>query len=378
MAGKARKRIGSRNTQKDDAAAKQGPSQYEKIKQITEQMEQSIQNFMSDPNGAYQQWLSVLGRFHNYSLNNTILIATQKPEASLVAGFNTWKQLGRSPVKGSHAIKILAPAPWKQKVEMDKLDPNTQRPVIGADGKPEKETKEILHPAFKVVNVFDVSDTEGKDLPQIGVNELTGSIDQYEIVFEAIKRICPVPIGFENIEGGAKGYYHLTEKRIAIQEGMSQAQTVKTALHEAVHQKLHSITDKKDLPEGSPILTRNHKEIEAESCAFAILKYLNITDTSDYSFAYLASWSRDKTTPELKDSMDRIRKASSEMINALSEQIEIIRGEKAAEVSRGENATEPKPSVIVKLKEAKEEAKEKQSKAERPAPEKRPAREEAI
>lgn len=360
----------------------EGLSQYEKVKQITEQMETSIQSFMSDPNGAYQQWLSVLGRFHNYSLNNTILIASQKPEASLVAGFNTWKQLGRSPKRGSHAIRILAPAPYKQRVEAEKMDPNTNQPIIGVDGKPEKETKEILHPAFKVVNVFDVSDTDGKELPQLGVDELTGSIDQYEIVFEAIKRICPVPIGFENIESGAKGYYHLTEQRIAIQEGMSEVQTLKTALHEAVHQKLHSVAGLKELPEGSPVLTRNHKEIEAESCAYSIMKYLNIADTSDYSFAYLSSWSKDKTTPELKESMDRIRKTTSEMITSLSEQIEIIRSEKITE-------TEHQPSITRQLKEAKEKAaldKSTQKKSTgrskarstKPHTKKQPGREEAI
>ena len=293
-------------------------SPYEKVQELTAQLETSMKEFMNDPNGAYQQWLSVVARFHNYSFNNTVLICAQKPDATYVAGYSTWKKLGRWPVKGSHAIRILAPAPYKRKIEVE---------VIGADGKTKKEEKEITQSAFKVVNVFDVSDTEGKELPQIGPKELTADMENFDTFMKAAKRVCPVPIGFEMIESGAKGYYHLKEDRIAIQTGMGELQTAKTLIHEMIHQKLHSLQPNQK-NEGEQ-LTRNQKEIEAESCAWVVLHYFGF-DTSDYSFGYLASWSKDKTAPELRAAMERIRRASSEMINALDTEIEKVRDEKSS------------------------------------------------
>jgi len=183
-----------------------------------------------------------MSKFHNYSFNNTLLIAMQKPDASLVAGFQSWKNnFKRNVVKGEKGIKILAPSPFKIRQEMEKIDPETQKPVIGADGKPVKEEKEITIPAFKVVSVFDVSQTEGKELPDITVDMLTGDVEHFKDVFAALEKTSPVPIGFEKIEGNSHGYYHLEEKRIAIDEGMSELQTIKTAIHEIAHAKLHDI-----------------------------------------------------------------------------------------------------------------------------------------
>ena len=195
--------------------------QLDRVKEITDQLEAGIHDLFESER--YQQWLTTMSRFHNYSLNNTMLIAMQKPEATLVAGYTAWqKQFGRQVQKGEKGIKILAPAPYKEMVEMDKIDPDTRLPVLDENGDPVKEEQEVTRPAYKVVSVFDVSQTDGKELPTIGVNELTGDVERYEQFFEALKLSCPVPMEFENIQGGAKGYYHQTDKRIAIQEGMSQ------------------------------------------------------------------------------------------------------------------------------------------------------------
>ena len=197
-------------------------------------------------------------------------------------------------------------------------------------------------PAFKVVNVFDISQTDGKPLPTIGVNELTGDVQQYELFFDALKRACPVPVSFEEIGSGAKGYYHTVDKRIAIQEGMSQVQTVKTMIHEMAHEKLHSI-DPKELPPEEPRLTRNAKEVEAEAVAYTVAQHFGI-ETSDYSFAYIAGWSQGKETPELKASLDRIRIAADEMITNIDEQILIVQKEMGIE-EKTENSKEPEPGL---------------------------------
>lgn len=304
-------------------------TQYDRVKEITDQLEDGIaQLFESDQ---YMQWLTTMSRFHDYSLNNTILIAMQKPDATLVAGYTAWqKQFGRQVNKGEKAIRILAPTPYKQKVEVDKTDPNTGEILMNPDGSTQKEVQEILRPAFKVVSVFDVSQTEGRELPTLGVNELTGDVQQFEMFFEALKRTCPVPMEFESITSGAKGYYHQVERRIAIQENMSQVQTIKTAIHEMAHQKLHAIDPDKKAPEaGQDVLTRNGKEVEAESVAYTICQHYGI-DTSDYSFAYIAGWSHGKETPELKASLNTIRKAASEMISEIDGHIQELVAERDA------------------------------------------------
>jgi hypothetical protein len=309
-------------------------TQYQRVKEITDQLEQGIQDLFNSEQ--YTSWLRTMSKFHDYSLNNTLLIAMQNPEATLVAGYSAWqKQFGRQVQKGEKAIRILAPTPYKKKVEMEKIDPATQRPVMDADGNPVTETVEVTHSAFKVVNVFDVSQTEGREIPTIGVDELTGDVREYEMFFEALKRTCPVPMDFEQINGGAKGYYHLMEQRIAIQEGMSQLQTIKTAIHEMAHQRLHAI-DPDDKTKEKPQLTRNSKEVEAESVAYTICQHYGI-DTSDYSFAYIAGWSHGKETPELKASLNTIRKAASEMINEIDGHV--------AEIRREQEAEKPLPSL---------------------------------
>lgn len=295
------------------AEQKNYPSQLEKVKAITDQLEAGIQSLFESEK--FKQYLKTLSKFHNYSLNNTLLIAMQKPDATLVAGYTTWKrQFGRQVRKGANGIRILAPAPYKKEIEVDKTDTATGRIVKNPDGTNAKETQEVLMPAFKVVNVFDVSQTDGKPLPTIGVNELTGDVTQYDLLFEALTRACPVPIEFEQIENGARGYFHVVENRIAIQEGMSQVQTVKTAIHEMAHQRLHSIGSSAKASETR--LTRNHKEVEAESVAFTVCQHYGI-DTGDYSFAYVAGWSHGKELPELRASLDKIRTTASEMITEI-------------------------------------------------------------
>ena len=306
------------------------PSQFDKVKEITDKLEAGIQALFESE--AFKNYLKTLSKFHDYSLNNTILIAMQKPDATLVAGYTAWqKNFGRQVQKGETGIRILAPTPYKKQMEVDRLDPVTGQAILNPDGSTAKDLKEIMVPAFKVVNVFDVSQTDGKPLPTIGVDELEGNVTNYELFFEALKRACPVPVDFEQIPSGAKGYYHTVEQRIALQEGMSEVQTVKTMIHEMAHQKLHSI-DPKDLPREEPRLTRNAKEVEAEAIAYTVSQHYGI-ETSDYSFAYIAGWSKDKDTPELKASLDRIRKAADEIITAIDEQVICLQQEKGVEVS---------------------------------------------
>lgn len=305
------------------------PSQFDKVKEITDKLEAGIQALFESE--AFKNYLKTLSKFHDYSLNNTILIAMQKPDATLVAGYTAWqKNFGRQVQKGEQGIRILAPTPYKKQMEVDRVDPVTRQPILNPDGSTAKELKEVMVPAFKVVNVFDVSQTDGKPLPTIGVDELSGNVANYEMFFEALKRACPVPIGFEDIPSGAKGYYHTVDQRIALQEGMSEVQTVKTLIHEMAHQKLHSI-DPKELPPEEPRLTRNAKEVEAESVAYTVAQHYGI-ETSDYSFAYIAGWSQGKDTPELKASLDRIRQAANEMITAIDDHIFYLENEKNIEV----------------------------------------------
>ena len=304
-------------------------SQFDKVKEITDKLEAGIQALFESE--AFKNYLKTLSKFHDYSLYNTILIAIQKPDATLVAGYTAWqKNFGRQVQKGEQGIRILAPTPYKKQMEVDRVDPVTRQPILNPDGSTAKELKEVMVPAFKVVNVFDVSQTDGRPIPTIGVDELTGNVSNYEMFFEALKRACPVPIGFEDISSGAKGYYHTVDQRIALQEGMSEVQTVKTLIHEMAHQKLHSI-DPKELPPEEPRLTRNAKEVEAESVAYTVAQHYGI-ETSDYSFAYIAGWSQGKDTPELKASLDRIRKAADEMITAIDGHIMYLQQEKGIDV----------------------------------------------
>ena len=287
----------------------------DKLKEITDRLEQGITELFESER--YKEYLRVMSKFHNYSFNNTLLIAMQKPDASLVAGFSSWKNnFGRNVMKGEKGIKIIAPSPFTVKQEVEKTDPQTGKPVIGKDGKPVTEEKEIKVPAYKVVSVFDVSQTEGRELPDIAVDELTGDVDRFKDFFAALEQVSPVPVGFEKIEGGAHGYYHLEEKRIAIDEGMSDLQTLKTAIHEIAHAKLHDIDLNAPKEEQKPRVDRRTREVEAESVAYTVCQHYGL-DTSDYSFGYVAGWSSGKELAELRGSLETIRNTAVEMINAI-------------------------------------------------------------
>ena len=291
----------------------------EKLKEITDRLEQGIAELFDSER--YREYLKVMSKFHNYSFRNTVLIAMQKPDASLVAGFSAWKNnFERNVMKGQKGIKIIAPSPYKIKQEMQKIDPHTQKPIIGKDGKPVTEEKEITIPAYKVVSVFDVSQTEGKELPDIAVDELTGDVDRYKDFFAALEKTSPVPIAFENIEGGSHGYYHLEDKRIAINEGMSELQTLKTAIHEIAHAKLHDIDLNAPKDEQQPHVDRRTREVEAESVAYTVCQHYGL-DTSDYSFGYVAGWSSGRELSELKSSLETIRSAAAEIINSIDENL---------------------------------------------------------
>ena len=287
----------------------------EKLKEITDRLEQGIAELFDSER--YKEYLKVMSKFHNYSFRNTVLIAMQKPDASLLAGFSARKNnFERNVMRGQKGIKIIAPSPYKIKQEMQKIDPHTQKPIIGKDGKPVTEEKEITIPAYKVVSVFDVSQTEGKELPDIAVDELTGDVDRYKDFFAALEKTSPVPIAFENIEGGSHGYYHLEDKRIAINEGMSELQTLKTAIHEIAHAKLHDIDLNAPKDEQQPHVDRRTREVEAESVAYTVCQHYGL-DTSDYSFGYVAGWSSGRELSELKSSLETIRSAAAEIINSI-------------------------------------------------------------
>ena len=308
----------------------------EKMKEITDRLEQGIQElFESD---RFTEYLQVMSKFHNYSFNNTLLIAMQKPDATLVAGYNSWKNLfGRQVAKGAKGIKVLAPSPFKVKKEMEKTDPKTGRPMTDKSGKPVKEEVEITVPAFKVVSVFDVSQTEGKELPTIGVDELTGDVEQYNDFFKAAELAAPVPVGFEKIESGAKGYYSQTDKRIAINEGMSELQNLKTLIHETAHAMLHDIDLK--TPEGQQAQRpdRRTREVQAESVAYAVCQHYGL-DTSDYSFAYIATWSSGRELSELKASLETIRSTASKMIKDIDQNFAELTKENEQEKTQTQEA----------------------------------------
>ena len=289
-----------------------GQNSAERMKEITDRLETGIQELFESER--YKAYLTTMSKFHSYSFNNTLLIAMQGGQ--LVAGYNKWRDdFHRNVKKGEKAIKILAPAPFKAKKEVQKLDAQG-RPVMGKDGKPVTEVQEIQVPAFKIVSVFDVSQTEGEPLPSIGVEELTGSVKRYGEFFKALEQTSPVPIGFEDIPGGSHGYYHLTEKRIAIQEGMSELQTLKTAIHEIAHSKLHAIDPEATAIEQADRPDSRTREVQAESVAYAVCQHYGL-DTSDYSFGYVAGWSSGKDLKELKASLETIRATAHELITTI-------------------------------------------------------------
>ena len=324
----------------------------EKLKEITDRLEQGITELFESER--YREYLRVMSKFHNYSFNNTLLIAMQKPDASLVAGFSAWKNnFERNVMKGQKGIKIIAPSPYKVKQEMKKIDPHTQQPIIGKDGKPVTEEKEITIPAYKVVSVFDVSQTEGKELPDIAVDELTGDVERYRDFFAALEKTSPVPIGFEQIPGSSHGYYHLEDKRIAIQEGMSELQTLKTAIHETAHAKLHDIDLNAPENEQQPRVDRRTREVEAESVAYTVCQHYGL-DTSDYSFGYVAGWSSGRELSELKSSLETIRSAAAEIINSIDETLAEL--SKAQDMEQTAGQEQPDKEETAAPEQPKQEA----------------------
>lgn len=309
-------------------------SDKEKLKEITDSIETGIKElFASDK---YKQYLQTMSRFHKYSVNNQMLIFMQKPDASLIAGFNKWKDsFGRNVKKGEKSLKIIAPVPYKKKIEKDKLDPDTKLPMFDENGQPLKEEKEISLSTFKVVSVFDVSQTEGKPLPEIS-SDLTGNVQHYDAFMEAIKQSSPVPIDIKPIENGADGFFSFDTQSITLREGMSETQTVCAAIHEVAHSKLHNYS-RGQIPESGvdevQRKDRHTEEVEAESIAYAVCAYYGI-ETGENSFGYLASWSSDKELKELKSSLETINKTSSELITDIDRNFKEICKERGIDLSQ--------------------------------------------
>lgn len=286
------------------------------MKEITEKLEQGVADIFSSEK--YQIFLNTMAKFPRYSYNNNLLIMLQRPDATFCQSYTGWKKMGRFVKRGEKGIRILAPTPFKIDREQNKLDERGQA-ILDKDGEPVKETVQIDMTGFKPVSIFDLSQTEGEPLPTLGVEELTGSVEGYAKLFEAMKAASPVSVAFENIKGGAKGYFQTSENRIAIKEGMSEVQNVKTLIHEMAHAKLHNMTAQKAREDGGQ--TRSSEEVEAESVAYTVCQHYGI-DTSDYSFAYVAGWSKSKEMSELKESLGTIQKAASELITAIDDKMQ--------------------------------------------------------
>ena len=337
-------------------------SNKERIKEITAGIEKGIMElFESD---RYRNYLTTMSRFHKYSLNNVMLIHAQRPNATLVAGFSKWKNsFGRHVKKGEKGIQILAPTPYKIKVDKEKLNPDTKLPMLDDEGKPITEEKEVTIPMFKVVSVFDVSQTDGKPLPQISFS-LTGDVAQYEVFMKALRRTSQVPITIEPMEPGMDGYFHLEKQAIFLREGMSQVQTVCAAIHEMAHSRLHNYEKMTELADdGETILVpgekdRNTEEVEAESISYAVCQYFGI-ETADSSFGYIASWSQGKELKELRASLETINKTSSELISGIEQHYREICKEKGIDLAADapaqeqpqvpDNAELPKPDAELEI-----------------------------
>ncbi len=317
------------------------PTNRERLQEITAGIEQGIKELFESEK--YRRYLSVMSKFHRYSVNNTMLIYMQKPDATLVAGYNKWKnQLERHVKRGEHGITIIAPTPYKKKIEEQKLDPDTHAPILDADGKAVMEEKEIEIPMFRPVKVFDLSQTDGKPLPELA-SALSGTVPHYEAFLEAMRRSAPVPIEFEPMAADIDGYFSPDQQRIAIREGMSEVQTVSTIVHETAHSKLHDYdkaqeeaarAGNKEPPNEKD---RNTKEVEAESISYAVCQYFGI-QTGENSFGYIASWSQGKELPELRASLETINKTSCELITDIERHYKEICKERGIDLTAA-----PKP-----------------------------------
>ena len=312
----------------------------EQLKQITEQLEQGVAEIFTSEK--YTEYLNTMAKFYNYSFNNTLLIAMQKPEATLVAGYQAWqKKFNRQVKRGEKGIQIIAPAPYKEKQEIEKTDPETGEIVIGEDGQPETEVVERIITRFRVTTVFDVSQTTGEPLQEFEVSELEGDVWIYHDFMEALKMVAPVPIRFIEIDGEEKGFYQLVDKYIAVQLGMSEAQTMKTAVHETAHAVLH---DRDQMETEGIVKDEFTREVEAESVAYVVCNHFGL-DTSEYSFSYIASWSSGKNMKELRASMDTIRKTSADMIGQIEEKLKELQVERPEQEAAVVEQTEEMSSM---------------------------------
>lgn len=297
------------------------PVQGKDMDSIMQSLESGVEELFTS--NRYQEFLKTMAKFHNYSFNNTMLIAMQRPDATLVTSYKNWQSMGRQVMKGEKGITIIAPAPYKKMKEKEVLDEN-QRPIMGTDGKPKTEQVEVTVPHFKAVTVFDIAQTSGEPIQTLAPELLTAAVQDFDSFMQAIQKISPVPIRFDEIDGNANGYYHNADKEIVIEKGLSESQTLKTAIHETAHAKLH---DKEIMESLGVEKDRLTKEVEAESVAYCVCSSFGL-DTSDYSFPYIAGWSSSREMKEMKASMDVIRKTAGEMINQLTEELEIILEEK--------------------------------------------------
>ena len=317
----------------------------EQMQEITDKLEQGVKEiFESDQ---FKEYLSTMSKFYDYSINNSMLIFLQKPDASHVAGFRAWeKKFDRHVIKGQKGLKIIAPTKFKVLEKENKTDPKTGKPVIGSDGKPVKETVEKEMIGYHTVTVFDVSQTYGKELPEIPMSMLSGKVPNYKRFFDALKKVSPVPIDFETIEGSANGYYSFADKRIAIKKDMSEAQTIKTTIHEISHAKLHDLDlktteDKQKLP-----YDKQTREVQAESVSYCVCQHYGL-DTSSYSFGYVAGWSSGKETAELKASLNVIRKTAAEIITDVDAQIATLNMEQTQESEKAPGLIENKDTFSI-------------------------------
>lgn len=297
------------------------PVQGKDMDSIMQSLESGVEELFTS--NRYQEFLKTMAKFHNYSFNNTMLIAMQRPDATLVTSYKNWQSMGRQVMKGEKGITIIAPAPYKKMKEKEVLDEN-QRPIMGTDGKPKTEKVEVTVPHFKAVTVFDIAQTSGEPIQTLAPELLTAAVQDFDSFMQAIQKISPVPIRFDEIDGNANGYYHNADKEIVIKKGLSESQSLKTAIHETAHAKLHDREIMESLGVEKDRLT---KEVEAESVAYCVCSSFGL-DTSDYSFPYIAGWSSSREMKEMKASMDVIRKTAGEMIDQLTEELEIILEEK--------------------------------------------------
>lgn len=284
----------------------------ERVAELTERLENGVKELYASDN--YAQYITAMAKFHHYSFGNALLILFQCPQATKVAGYNTWKQLGRQVKKGEKGIMILAPCNFRASLEREKIDPLTGQALLGPDGKPLTEKVKVSPNRFKIAHVFDLSQTEGRELPQIGVSELTGDVADYTGIYNRLTALSPLPVVQEDFQRSAKGYTSFTENRIVVKPGMSQVQTIKTLVHEIAHAKLHKPDDILDVPRPDE---RRRKEVEAESIAYVVCQHFGI-DTADYSLAYVAGWSKGKELTELKGSLNIIHATAGEIIDAIS------------------------------------------------------------